>query len=250
MTSTSTLTMVACSECGHDNEAERVYCHSCGARLDRSAVRARKENSQDAQRRVKKLFDPQRARLRILFFKIGKVVLASLGVAVVLLLLSPPDVPAPSKADLVASRVRNDLEGAAIRHQPAQVQYSDEQVNAFVFYALKPKQKSLDLSLLDFKRAVVGFREGSCAFTVERSLFGFSLYTTAFYGSAVKEGKVAWICKGGQLGRLPVHPQLAQSMGLLFADVSAALDRDAKLVAKMGAVEFHDKMVVLMAPSP
>ena len=250
MNSISTITTVACSECGHENEMERVYCHGCGARLDRTAVRSRKMDTQDAQKRVKKLFDPQRARIRALFFKISRVVLGALIVAIILLLLLPPDVPAPSKTDVVASRMRNDLEGATTRHQPALVQYTDEQVNAFIFYALKPKLKSLDLVLLDFKRAVVGFREGSCTFTVERSLFGYSLYTTAIYEPGVKEGKVALKCTGGSLGRLPIHPQAARYMGLLSADVMTPLERDAKLVAKMGAVEFHDKSVVLTAPSP
>ena len=30
----------------------------------------------------------------------------------------------------------------------------------------------------------------------------------------------------------------------------AALDRERKLVAKMGTIEFHDKAVILTAPAP
>ena len=241
------MTSVVCAECRHENEPERIYCHDCGARLDRSAVKVRKEDVQDARKRVKKLFDPQRARIRALFFKISKVVLGACLVAAFVQIVLPPDVPAPTKTAMLASQIRFDLEGATTRHQPAQVHYTDDQVNAFLVYALKPKQKSLDQPLLDFRRAVVEFREGACSVTMERSLFGYSVYTTMTLAPRLTAGQIKVTTKGGSIGRLPVHPQIAQYMGLLFTDLRAALDHEMKLVAKMGAVEFHDKSIVLTA---
>jgi hypothetical protein len=94
---------------------------------------------------------------------------------------------------------------------------------------------------------VVAFREGSCAITLERSLFGYSLYTTAIYAPKIAGGKLVVTSKGGSLGRLPIHPQLARFMGVLFADVWAALEREGKLVAKMGTIEFHEKAVLMTA---
>ena len=32
------MTKLICPECQHENEPERMYCHSCGARLDRSKL--------------------------------------------------------------------------------------------------------------------------------------------------------------------------------------------------------------------
>ena len=29
---------LTCEQCGHENEAERVYCHNCGGKLDRSLL--------------------------------------------------------------------------------------------------------------------------------------------------------------------------------------------------------------------
>ena len=54
--------------------------------------------------------------------------------------------------------------------------------------------------------------------------------------------------KGGQIGRLPIHPQIAQYMDVLFTDLWGALDREAKLVGKMKSIEFHDKAVAMSAP--
>ena len=39
-------------------------------------------------------------------------------------------------------------------------------------------------------------------------------------------------------------------MNIIFADLWSALDRDRKLVAKMAAIEFHDKAVTLVVPPP
>lgn len=244
---TSTMTAVVCSECRHENEAERVYCHGCGARLDRSAITKQKEDPEDAQKRVKKMFDPQRDRIRALFFKVSKVLLLACGAAALVQMALPPDVPAPTKTLIIGSQIRLDLESAATRHQPSQLQYTDEQINDFLGYALKPKQKSLDQPLLDFNRAVVAFREGECDITAQRSLFGYSLYTTIYIAPTIDAGKVVATNKGGRIGRLPVHPQVAQFMTILFADVSKAMERELKLVSKLGTIQFHDKTVLLTA---
>ena len=249
-TTTASTTKLICPECRHENESERIYCHSCGARLDRSAtaVRNSKEEVQATRKRVRKLFDPQRAKLRALFLKIIKLTLGAVAAATIVQMILPPDVPAPSKTELVASQIRFDLENAAIRHQPPQLQYTEEQVNAFLGYALKTKQSALNKPLLTFKRVVVQFHDGTCTVTAERSLFGYSLYTTALYKPALTGGKIEALNTGASIGRLAIHPQAAQFIGILFADVWAALDREIKLLRKMSAIEFHEKAVLLLGP--
>jgi hypothetical protein len=239
-----------CPECRHENEAERIYCHSCGARLERSAAAQRKEPVQETQKRVRKMFDPQREKFRQLFFRTSKLILGACAAAAVVLMILPPDVPPPTKTPMIASQVRIDLENLAGQRQPAQVQLTEDQVNAYLINALKTKQSSLNKPLLNFKRAVVGFGERICAVTTERSLFGYPLYTSCSYAPALTEGKIVAPAKGGKIGRLKIHPQVTQFMGVLFGDVWSALDQEKKLVAKLGAIEFHDKNVVLIAPAP
>ena len=56
-----------CPECRHENEIERIYCHECGARLDRSKVaktEAQAEDPKETQRRLRALLDARGARLR------------------------------------------------------------------------------------------------------------------------------------------------------------------------------------------
>ncbi|MDB6148511.1 MAG: hypothetical protein JWO45_2175 [Spartobacteria bacterium] len=243
-----TMTKLICPECRHENESERIYCHSCGARLDRSAVRVQKEPPDDTRKRVKRMFDPQRAKIRALFFAISKLVLGACGTAILILVVLPADVPPPAKTEILASQIRFDLEGMSSKRQPPQLQYSEEQANAFLGYSLRSKQAALNKPLLDFKRASVTFREKSCAFTTERSVFGYPVYATCIFSPSLNEGNLSAPIQGGSIGRLQIHPKIAQFMGILFADVWSALERDIKTVSKLGAMEFHDKNVVLTAP--
>ena len=254
MTTTTTpakaSTKVLCPECRRENEPERVYCHECGTRLDRSAVRAKKEPIEDTHKRVKRMFDPQRARMRALAVGVTKMVVGAGLLALVIDMFLPPDVPPPSKELLLISTLRADLESMTKKGQPAEKQISEADANKFLASALKTKQTTLDKPLLSFKRTLVAFREGHCVFTTERSLSDYwSVYTSCSYVPEVKDGKLLGKIEGGRIGRLPIHPQLARYMGILFGDVATALDRDIKMISKLGAVEFHDQSVTLKAPT-
>jgi hypothetical protein len=249
VTTVTSTTKLVCPECRHENEPERIYCHECGARLDRSAVTVSNtaESVEATRRRVRKLFDPQGLKIRAFFFKTCKLFLLAGVVAMIVQMILPPDVPPPVKSELVASQIRFDLESAATRRRPPQLQYTQEQVNVFLTYALKAKRSSLNKPLLDFKRAFVEFGENTCAVTVERSLFGYSLYTRSIYEPVLKAGKIEAASKSASIGRLALHPRLAPFIGILFSDLWSALNQEIKLVSKMGSIEFHNKTVVLMS---
>ncbi len=149
---------------------------------------------------------------------------------------------------LLPSQINLELENAINYHRPAQLQFTEEQVNAYFASALKSKQSSLNKPLLEFERAIIGFGEGSVTIIAERSLFSYSLYSGSSFAINLKEGKIAASNKGGTIGRLPIHPEIMQVMDFIFADLWSALERERKLVAKMGAVEFHQKSVLLTAP--
>ena len=238
---------ILCTECQHENEPERVYCHDCGARLDRSSVIVTKEKVVDTHKRMKKMFDPQRARMRALFFKTSKLILGAGAVAVFVTMALPPEVPAATKTLMLASQLRLDMERATTQHQPTQLDFSEEQVNAYLASALRTKQTLLDKPFLDFKRAVASFGEDACTITVERSLSGYySLYSSTAYSVAVVDGKIVTKQRVGYIGRLPIHPQVMQYVDVIFADVWSALERDAKLVSKFSGIQFHDKHALLM----
>ena len=236
-----------CPECRRENEPERIYCHDCGARLDRTALAKslpKGEDAKETQRRLRTMLDPQRAKMRLLFFKTSKVILGAFVLAAVIQMILPPDVPPRPKTGDFPPQINLDLENAVLNHSTTPLQYTETQVNAYLGSALRSKQAALS-SVLSFERAIVKFDETVCSITAERSLFGFSIFTTTSSKVTLQNGTLAAANIGGRIGRLPIHPLVMKYADPLFADLWGALERERKAVAKMSAIEFHPQAVVL-----
>jgi hypothetical protein len=240
-----------CPECRRENEPERIYCHDCGARLDRTVLAKdapKGENASETRRRLKSMLDPQRAKMRLIFFKLSKLILGALAAAAIIQMILPPDVPPRAKTGEFPPQINLDLENAAMNHGVAPLQYTEAQVNAYLASALKSKQAALN-GVMQFERGIVTFDESVCRITVERSLFGFSLFTTTSNKVMLQDGTLTASNVGGSIGRLPIHPALMKYADVLFSDVWKVLDRERKAIAKMNAIEFHLHAVVL-TPKP
>ena len=251
-TTTTTVTAapkVICTECRHDNEPERIYCHNCGERLDRSGVRTQKksDSAEEARRRLAKMLGPPN-QLRRNFFATSKLVLAAAATAVLVEIALPPDVPAPTKT--APQQIDLELEKLASSQQSvAPITYSQDQVNAYLTYRLAGKKKALNKPFLTFERAVASLREGEGTIAMERSLFGYSLFSRISYRVDAKDGKISATNTGGWIGRLPIHPALMNYGNIIFADLWSALDREHKLLAKMAAVTLQDGTVTVTGPA-
>jgi hypothetical protein len=247
-TTTTTMTKLVCAECRHENEAERIYCHNCGERLDRSVVAAQRkgQDPQEAHRRLQKMLGPPN-KVRQNFFAVSKLGLAAAVVAALVQIALPPELPAPTK--IVPPQVNLDLENAASYQKPGPLEYSQDQINAYLAYRLTSKKKALNEPLLTFVRATASFREGACTIGMERSLFGYSLFSRASYRVNTGAGKLAATNNGGWIGRLPVHPAIMRFGGIIFADLWSALESERKLLGKMGAVNFRDGSVSITTPT-
>ena len=247
----STAVQLVCPECQRENESERIFCHSCGARLDRSiltTVKDEREKPEQAHRRLRNLFEPTNGKLRKGFFALAKVVLGSAIVAALVELALPLNLPPVVKSIGLPAEINFDLERAITSHRAGQFQYTQDQVNGYLAYALKSKKAALDKPLLTFKRLVVGFDENNlCTITIERSLYGYSLYQRAAFEVKLADGKISTANKGAWFGRLPVDPQLMKFGDALFSDAWSALDRERKLLAKMSAIEMHHGAVTITA---
>ena len=243
---TTTMTKIVCGECRHENEAERIYCHNCGERLDRSMAAAQKPmvDPTETHRRLQKMLEPP-SRRRHNFFAVGKLVLAAVAAAALVEMALPPELPALTK--IVSPQIDLDLENAHLR--PSPLEYSQDQINAYLTYRLISKKKALTYPFLTFVRATASFREGACTIGVERSLFGYSIFSRTSHRVDTSAGKIAATNVGGWIGRLPIHPAIMQFGDIIFADLWSALDRERKLIGKMGAVNFHESTVTITAPT-
>jgi hypothetical protein len=239
---------LVCPECQRQNEPERIYCHDCGARLDRSAlakVAPKVEDPKQTHKRLKQMFDPGRIKMRLMFFKISKLILGAGALAVLIQMLLPPDVPEKGK-NIELQQINLDLENAINTHSTTPLQYSETQVNNYLVNVVKNKHAALS-KYLEFERALVNLDEGLIRITAERSFMGFSVFHAISYGVATKDGTLTTTTNGGSIGRMPIHPLIMQYGDILFTDLFAALEREKKSVSKLTPIQFHPKMVILNA---
>ena len=244
---------LTCPECRRDNEAERIYCHDCGARLDRSALANRKsakaETAEDLHKRMRGMFSQRRLRAKLFCFKTVKVILAACVAAAILEILIPPAVPPVVKSETLPPQINLSLEDLTESKQPKALQISENDANAYLANVIKHKKEKLNHPLLAFERAILGFSEGNCRVTIERSIFGYSIFSSGDYDVQITNGKVVATPKSAAIGRMAIHPSALPYTGFLFSDAAAVLDREHKLLNKLGSIQLHEKVVEISSPA-
>lgn len=244
------MTKIVCAECRHENEPERIYCHNCGARLDRSTVRKEKavaqESPEKTQARLKEMLDPARGRSKALAGKVVKLVLGAALAAAILEMFLPPDLPPEGKGASFAPMISMDLLSAIESHQPPQLIYSQQQVNDYLASTIRRGNSPAKQGYFPIRRLFAQFDEGVFTMTSAYSFFGLPLYDSGSYQVQIDKGTFATHCTGGHIGRMPVHPWLMQRLGLLLGKSWSTLDREAKQIARLAGIEFHPQSVTLI----
>jgi hypothetical protein len=249
------MTKLICPDCRHENEMERVYCHNCGARLNRSLLTKEKnppppvEEPAQIQKRLRKVINPPGLRTRVALIQLGKILLGAFIFAALLEMIRPPDLPPVTKSVDLGPQIGLDLESAVLEHRGARFTYSQADINSYLTTVFKRKKTSLEKPLLHFEGAQAMLEENVFHLNVARSLYGYSLHTGIAYRAGVKDGKINASVVAGSIGRMPIHPALMKYGAIMFRDVWAALSQDQKEVARMATLEFHPGAVVLIAPS-
>lgn len=238
-----------CEKCGHENEAERVYCHNCGTKLDRSllpqedAKHAKNESSEAAQKRIKKITNPTAGGpLRELKTAASVLLYAALTAVVLLVIQKPLDAPAESKG-LQERSVGGDLLDAIESPVPRRVDFTEVEINAHLQQMLKSKGGG---GLLEFKRAYVKLEPGEVHFGSEQGLFGLPVYSGVCYRVERKDGKLTATMIGGNFGRLAVHPAAMNYLDFFFQKLWTALKNEKKQMENMQNIIVQKGAVTLV----
>lgn len=243
------MTKLICADCRHENEAERIYCHNCGGRLDRTGLTKTREDKAEtdsqSQQHLQKMLDPRRGQTKALVLKSLKILGGAFALAVVIQLLLPPDLPKVVKSDSMAPMINMDLLSALENPNPSRLTYSQEQVNSYVASSIRRTNSPAKEGFFPLQRIYLQLEEGLCGVNAGYAFMGFPLYAGGSYQVAVTGGKVSSTCRRGYCGRMPIHPALMNSLGFLLHKVSATLEREQKQVARCSGIEFHPESVTL-----
>ncbi len=234
---------LVCRECQRENEPERIYCHDCGARLDRSGlakVVPKQEHARETQWRLRS----DGIQMRQIFFRFSNLIIVACAAAALIQMIRPPAVPLQSKGAGFPPQISLELENAVSQKMARPLQYSQDQVNGYLGNVLRNEQARLS-PLLKLKHAVIAFDENSCRINVELSLFGYSIFAATTNNVTIQSETLVAVSKGGSIGRLSIHPLLMKLSEPLFHHLLAALEHERELAAKMASIEFHPETVIL-----
>ncbi|MEO7167631.1 MAG: zinc ribbon domain-containing protein [Spartobacteria bacterium] len=246
------MSKLICPDCQHENEAERIYCHNCGARLDRTGLA--KENpaaadpTAETQKHLKKLFKPGRGNGKLVAVKLFKIILGALVVAALIVMILPANLPPVQKSYAFAPMINMDLVQAVSSRQATPLVYNEEQVNSYITSNLRRKDSPSHEGFFPLRRILVQFQEGQCTINTVRELFGYPIYGGASYRVSIDHGKLASVPTSGYIGRMPIHPKLVKVTDLFLKKAWASLDREQKSVSRLAGIEFHPQSVTLIPP--
>ena len=246
-----------CQQCGYANEAERIYCHNCGTKLDRSLLPQEskpKEDLKDVQRRVKKVVSPARGLFSGWFRSLfNSLVWAALAAAVIQIARPPADVPPMPTADesMDFATLLQQVEEAQAKPAPQSISISEKAADGYLKYWVKPKkQEGLYASDVKFERAYVQFGEGVCRIYSQHAIFGYSLYAGTAYKVSIKGTGIEATNIGGSLGRLPLAAVVMEQADFVFPKLWAALTHEKKVLDRLQSIEIHKgQFVVLTKPA-
>ena len=247
------ITLV-CGHCGHENEVQRIYCHECGIKLDRSSIPSEEPHPKEIkkqQQRLKKMTNPYNG-----FFVgwprklVNNFLLAIVTAGLIPAVRTPLNAPPGKKrGELVdAPQIILILEDATSRHTLQRFAISEADANAYLGNTVKSVKIELPWSddALKFDRAFVNMEEGICRIVQQYSFYDLPFYLTSSYRLQIKEGKLEATNVGGALGRVPIHPLLMQTPELIFQGVWDNLKHEKRLLDKMQTVEVHKGNVLVV----
>jgi hypothetical protein len=235
---------LTCKQCNYENEAERVYCHNCGAKLDRTLLpkdtaKIARETQEKNAKRIRKMVSPARGFFTNWHKALINTLLSAVSVAAIIQMARPPRdgiPPIPSKDDLLnAPHLLEGIEDVEMSQAQQVVKIKESDANLYLATAVKAQAGTQD-DYFQFNRAFVNMGKDVIRVTAQESAFGYPIYAGASYKLSIAGGKLVPTNAGGNLGRLPVHPMIMEYCGFAFQQLWDALQHEKELLDKVQSV--------------
>ncbi|HVM61931.1 MAG TPA: zinc-ribbon domain-containing protein [Verrucomicrobiae bacterium] len=231
--------MIVCPKCGYDNELGRIFCHSCGTKLDLTEIKAPSQGGKPLTKKAK-------SGSKKLVSRIFSVVLTAFVVVLVFLALQVPAVRpiSTSSDDLnMSDRKRAALDNVLALKRPSTVSVTEGELNSFVqtlgFQGGKPGPFDvvpikLQLEFGNGAVTVVLLGRLHIAGSLEKEIY--LSYTGV---PAIKAGHFVFQPTAGALGALPMSPWLLEQTGLYdryFARLFAKQDTEKQILDSLSSI--------------
>lgn len=242
-----------CKQCNYENEPERVYCHNCGSKLDRSIIpkdeKGPKESPEKARKRIKRMTNPSSNSVkRELSSFVNSLVWAAVVAAILQMARPAADLPGAKKNEL-PKLITSDMQSLLEAPQSTGAIFSEFDVNAYLKSRVKATNVDDWLSIATaYEGTFVRLHPGVSHIILERSLFGYPIYFTTDYRMEIKDGKLTETNIAGTVGRLAIHPILLQwTNKAFFGSLWKTMTKTYDELKKMKSVQIYEGSIVLIS---
>lgn len=240
--------MIACSKCGYDNELGRIFCHSCGAKLDLTEIKAPSQGGKSLTRKAK-------GGARKMLSRVVSIAILAVVVVVLFLAFQVPNIrPISMSSDDLGSadRKRAALDELAVQKSPNTITVTEGELNAFIQgvgfqnsqgSGLAVVPTKLQLELGDGVITAVFLGKLHIAGSVEKQIY--LSYTGV---PTIEDGHFVFTPTAGSFGELPLSSWLLVKTGILdhyFARLFANMDKEKQVLDSLSSISVTRQSVVL-----
>ncbi len=240
-----TIEKIKCDRCTFANEPERIFCHECGARLDRSEYqkeveKRREREAREAPERLRKSY--KKAPL-VRAHMVALMVVLGLITGVLVQAFRPPDPFVQVPPDEGAQFMVTDFKSARFDGTFKEMSYTQEELNQLLDAGLDPEAEDgfwantvSDANLL--------LNDGEMTFTAERKIIAPFYFTATFEPAPEDDGSVVKP-KHFAMGRLRLPSFAAPMFDRLIGDIPQLLKIGYSELESIRKMEFQDERLVV-----
>jgi hypothetical protein len=245
---------IKCDKCGYENEPQRIFCHECGAKLDRSEYVQEVEDTRAREARdAPKRLDDMKKKMpfltpqNVLAFGLGPFLLA---LAVQILMPMNPSPATGGEAEENASmEISSTVQAALDEGNPKTVSASEEVLSSFLQRRLKKKEAGTF-----WEKALNGgwvyVDDGQITLVTARDFVGagYSVYFTVTYAVVKQDAKPdTLVLQNYYLGRLKLPASLGEKMVPgTFGDVARHLKLGPDQLERVQTLDFKTGQATLV----
>ena len=247
--SKQTSPKLTCAHCGYENEPERVYCHNCGTKLDRSVLPketvSQQENLPAARRRIKRMTNPGQG-LALMKTLVRTLLWAAL-VAIIYLMVTPPsNLPSREDDSAAGNVITGDIDMAVENAASTKLQFTRADLSTHLRSRIKGKDGVIPG--LQLKRPYVVLDDEKVTIGMEQSAWGYSLYPSIEYRVTMEGGQWKAEKVGFRAGRLGIHPAIP-GVDAAITKVLASLKQEKALLDRAQQISItKDHVVIVTRP--
>lgn len=262
------IQQLPCAKCGHINEPQRVYCHNCGEKLDRTAIiQAAEKEAKKAAAKPKGLPKPKVPVFRVYVLPVlGAILLGAMTASIICMLTPPEKLPddVPEALRLDPPNLKIALERALSLPGAGKFGVTAEHINAYFASRIGARSTPGIGFMIAWDRAAAELAPGTAAVYIIRRLVAGSeapkrsemhqhhpLVVRADFEITKTDGEpgIAARAKSGSIGRLRLPGAVMELLkGMFYGELAGVMKDEIIDLGKMKSVKVSKGVLEIEPP--